>query len=195
VGDFNGNGRSLCIPVYYKSDGKAYPYYLRADMALMIPGLKKRFLTYESYAGKPIEEILTPEQLSQALVLSAYQSQTCVYLNDGKGNFTCKPFGARAQFAPVFSILATDLNGDGIPDVFMGGNFFGLKPEVGRYDASYGVTMLGNRNHGFTYMPPAESGLFIKGEVRDIAPVSSAKGALIFVARNNDSLQIFGKSK
>jgi hypothetical protein len=195
VGDFNGNGRSLCIPVYYKSDGKAYPYYLRSDMVLMIPGLKKRFLTYESYAGKSIDEILSPDQLSQASVLTAWQSQTCVYLNDGKGHFTCKPFGPRAQFAPIFGILATDLNGDGIPDIFMGGNFFGLKPEVGRYDATYGVTYLGNSSHNFTYISPTESGLFVKGEIRDIKSVRSSKGDLLFVARNNDSLQIFGKSK
>jgi hypothetical protein len=195
VGDFNGNGRSLCIPVYYKSDGKAYPYYLRADMVIMIPSLKKRFLTYESYAGKTIDEILTPDQLSQASVLTAYQSQTCVYLNDGKGHFTCQPFGPRAQFAPIYSILPTDLNGDGIPDIFMAGNFYGLKPEVGRYDATYGVSFLGDRHHGFTYLAPAESGLFVKGEVRDIKPVKSANGTLIFVARNNDSLEIFSKSK
>jgi hypothetical protein len=195
VGDFNGNGRSLCIPVYYKSDGKAYPYYLRSDMVVMIPGLKKRFLTYESYAGKTIDEILSPDQLAQASVLTAYQSQTCVYLNDGKGYFTCKPFGARAQFAPIFSILATDLNGDGIPDIFMGGNFFGLKPEVGRFDATYGVSFLGNTIHEFSYIPPDESGLFIKGEIRDIKSVKSTGGNLIFVARNNDSLEIFAKPK
>ncbi|HTR32003.1 MAG TPA: VCBS repeat-containing protein [Puia sp.] len=195
VGDFNGNGRSLCIPVYYKTDGKAYPYYLRADMVLMIPGLKKRFLTYESYAGKPIDEILSSAQLSQASVLSAYQSQTCVYLNDGKGHFTCQPLPARAQFAPVFGILVTDLNGDGIPDLFMGGNFFGLKPEVGRFDASYGITFLGNARHGFRYLSPAESGLFVKGEVRDIKPVKSNGRNLIFVARNNDSLEVFDESR
>ena len=164
-------------------------------MVVMIPGLKKRFLTYESYAGKTIDEILSPDQLAQASVLTAYQSQTCVYLNDGKGYFTCKPFGARAQFAPIFSILATDLNGDGIPDIFMGGNFFGLKPEVGRFDATYGVSFLGNTNHEFSYIPPDESGLFIKGEIRDIKSVKSTGGNLIFVARNNDSLEIFAKPK
>ncbi|HEV2352608.1 MAG TPA: VCBS repeat-containing protein, partial [Puia sp.] len=193
VGDFNGNGRSLCIPVYYKHDGKAYPYYLRGDMVAMIPGLKKRFLTYESYAGKTIDEILSPDQLAQAYVLTVYQSQSCAYLNDGKGHFTCKPFGQRAQFAPVYSILSTDLNGDGIPDLFMAGNFYGLKPEVGRFDASYGVTFLGKPGHRFDYVPPAESGLFVRGEVRDIQQVRSGKADYIFVARNNDSLAIFDK--
>jgi hypothetical protein len=77
----------------------------------------------------------------------------------------------------------------------MGGNFFGLKPEVGRYDATYGVTFLGNSGHTFTYISPTESGLFVKGEIRDIKSARTSKGDLLFVARNNDSLQIFGKSK
>jgi hypothetical protein len=77
----------------------------------------------------------------------------------------------------------------------MGGNFYGLKPEVGRFDATYGVSFLGKPNHDFTYLPPNQSGLFVKGEIRDIKSVNSTKGNLIFVARNNDSLQIFANSK
>ena len=90
-----------------------------------------------------------------------------------------KPLPIRAQFSPVFSILVSDINDDGIKDLFLGGNFYGLKPEVGRYDASYGVTLLGNKRHGFDFLPPIKSGLFIKGEVRDIAPINTKNGRQI----------------
>jgi enediyne biosynthesis protein E4 len=195
VGDFNQNGQSECIPVYYKSDGKAYPYYLRADLVSQIPALKKRFLTYNNYAGKTIDEIFLPEQLAQATVLTAYQSQTCVYLGDGKGHFRCQPLPLMAQLAPVFGILVTDLNGDGIADIFMGGNFYALKPEVGRYDASYGTTLLGKPNHEFSYSLPLASGLFVRGEVRDIKSITTRKQSYIVVARNNEALQIFARKK
>jgi len=78
-------------------------------------------------------------------------------------------------------------------DSFLGGNFYGIKPEVGRYDASYGVTFVGTPQHTFKYISPAESGLFVKGEVRDIREVNTIKGKYIMVARINDSLQIFLK--
>ena len=104
-----------------------------------------------------------------------------------------RPLPIRAQFSQVFSILVTDINNDGIKDLFLGGNFYGLKPEVGRYDASYGVTMLGNSKHGFDYLLPANSGLFITGEVRDISTIDTKKGKQIIVARNNDALQLFQK--
>ena len=193
VGDFNKNGQSECIPVYYKTDGKAYPYYLRTDMVVHIPELKKRFLRYDAYAGKTIDEIFSKEQLESATILTADQSQTCVFINDGKGNFTMQPLPVMAQLSPTFGILVTDLNADGIPDIFLGGNFFGLKPEVGRLDASYGTTLLADRNHQFTYVPPVLSGLFVKGEIRDIQSINTKKGSFIVVARNNDALQIFQK--
>ena len=105
-----------------------------------------------------------------------------------------QPLPIRAQFSPVFSILVADINNDGIKDLFLAGNFYGLKPEVGRYDASYGVTLLGSLKHWFDYMPPSNSGLFIKGEVRDIAPINTKNGKEIIVARNNDALQLFKRN-
>lgn len=195
VSDFNKNGQTLCIPVFYKSDGKAYPYNLRSDLVMQIPGLKKKFLRYSSYAGKSIGEIFSEDQLRDAQVLSVVMTQTSVFLNNGKSHFTSYPLPVQAQFSPVFGILVTDLNSDGFQDIFLGGNFFALKPEVGRYDASYGATFLGNKSNGLTYIPPAESGLFIKGEVRDIQKIGTSKGDRIIVARNNDSLQVFQRTK
>jgi hypothetical protein len=191
VSDFDGNGQVECIPVYYKTDGKAYPINLHDDIIKQLPYLKKKFLRYDVYAGKGIEEIFTAGELEKASVLTVNQTQTCVFYNNGKGNFTMKPLPIRAQFSPVFSILVTDINHDGIKDLFLGGNFYGLKPEIGRYDANYGVALLGSRNPGFDYLPPAKSGLFITGEVRDISTIDTKNGKLIIVARNNDALQLF----
>lgn len=194
VSDFDDNGQVECIPVYYKADEKAYPFNLHDDLIKQLPYLKKKFYRYDAYAGKGIDEIFTSEELEKASVLTVTQTQTCVFYNNGKGDFTMKPLPIRAQFSPVFGILVTDINNDGIPDIFLGGNFYGLKPEVGRYDASYGVTFLGTPKHGFDYITPANSGLFIKGEVRDIAPINTKSGKRIIVARNNDALQIFSKN-
>ena len=193
VGDFDKNGQNECVPTFYKSDGKAYPYYLKSDLVMQIPNLKKKFLRFDVYAGKTIDEIFSKSQLKDATVLTVEQSQTCAFINDGKGNFTMQPLPLMAQISPVFGILATDLNGDGIKDIFLGGNFYGLKPEVGRYDASYGVTFLGNKQHGFSYISPTSSGLFVRGEVRDVQVITANKSNHILVARNNDSLQIFEK--
>jgi enediyne biosynthesis protein E4 len=194
VSDFDNDGQVESIPVYYKTDGKAYPFNLHDDIVKQLPYLKKKFSRYDAYAGKGIEDVFTSDELEKASVLNVVQTQTCVFYNNGKGQFTMEPLPVRAQFSAVFSILAADINGDGIKDLFLGGNFYGLKPEVGRYDGSYGVTFLGNKRHGFDYITPTASGLFIKGEVRDIVPIHTKNANEIIVARNNDALQLFIKN-
>jgi len=195
IDDFDNNGRTDCIAAYYKTDGKSYPFNLRDDLIAQLPYMKKRFPKYSDYAGKTIDEVFTKEELDHAQKLVVQQTKSCVFYNDGKGNFKMEPLPMMAQISPVFGILVTDLNNDGIKDIFLGGNFYGLKPEVGRYDASYGVTLLGNKKHGFDYMKPKKSGLFIRGEVRDVKEISTQKGNYILMARNNDSLQIFKENK
>jgi hypothetical protein len=44
-----------------------------------------------------------------------------VYLNDGKGNFIRKPNAFDSIYVNASSIATTDLNGDGFPDLFIGG--------------------------------------------------------------------------
>ena len=194
ISDFDKNGQVECVPVYYKTDGKAYPINLHDDLIKQMPYLKKKFLRYDAYAGKGIEDIFAADELQNASVLNVTQTQSCVFFNNGKGGFDMKPLPIRAQFAPVFGVLVSDINNDGAPDLFLGGNFYGLKPEIGRYDASYGVTLMGNQKHGFDYLPPAKSGLFVKGEVRDITQINTRNGKLIIVARNNDALQLFKRN-
>lgn len=194
VSDFDNNGQVECIPVYYKTDGKAYPINLHDDIIKQLPVMKKKFLRYDAYAGKSIDEIFTEDQLKNASVLTVNQTQTCVFYNKGKGSFDMKPLPMRAQFSPVFTILVSDINHDGIKDLFLGGNFYGLKPEIGRYDANYGVVYLGNKKHGFDYSPPVQSGLFVTGEVRDASVINTKAGQEIIVARNNDALQLFKRN-
>ncbi|MGI8950257.1 MAG: VCBS repeat-containing protein [Chitinophagaceae bacterium] len=195
VDDFNKNGQTECIPVYYKTNGKAYPYFMKGEIESQLPFLKKKFLYFSDYAGKTIDEIFSPEQLKHASVLLVQQTQTCVFINDGKGNFSMQPLPTMAQLSPVYGIVATDLNNDGITDLFLAGNFFGLKPQTGRFDASYGTTLIADAQHKFHFMYPNESGLFIKGEGRDVKQIKTSKGNDIIVAMNNAPLHMFRKKK
>jgi enediyne biosynthesis protein E4 len=193
VNDFDKNGQSEPIAVYYKPDGKAYPFNLRADLVAQLPYLKKKFLRYDAYAGKAVEEVFTSTELNTSRLLTVNETRTCLFKNKGKGNFTKQPLPLQAQLSPVHAILLSDFNNDKIPDIFLGGNFYGLKPEVGRYDACYGVTFLGNKKHNFTYIKPTQSGLFVTGEVRDVKEIKQNNKSIIVVSRNNDKLMVFGK--
>jgi enediyne biosynthesis protein E4 len=194
--DFDNNGKTECIPVYYKTDGKAYPYWLKGEMEKEIPQLKKKFLQFKSYAGKPFSEIFSADELKQATILTVNESRTAVFLNNGKGKFTKQALPVEAQLSPVYAAVVFDFNKDGIPDIFMAGNFYGVKPQTGRFDAGYGTLLLGKPGNQFQYMMPKQSGLFVRGEVRDAQIINpEGKNPLLLVARNNEKLLLFQKAK
>jgi hypothetical protein len=192
LNDFDNNGTPECILTYYKSDGESYPYYLKNDMVSQIPTLKKKFLKHADYAGKTIEEIFDKDQLESAFVKKAYEFRTCMFINKGDGKFDRQPLPAEAQLSPVYAILVDDFDKDGWKDILLAGNLFGLKPELGRYDANYGFFYKGLPHDKLVYKAPANSGFFYKGEARDLISIkNAAHKELIFLTRNNDSLLIF----
>ena len=95
-----------------------------------------------------------------------------------------------AQVSPVFTIVAEDLDGDGLCDLWLGGNFYGLKPEVGYNNSSKGIFLKGKDN-GFTYRPSAEIGIEVSGEVRDAHTFHNPDGLRLVVARNNNGVLVF----
>ena len=186
VSDFDQNGTVEQIVCCYNGD-KQYPMCLRHDLVAALPGLKKKYLHYNEYKGQTAEDIFGAEVLSKAVRLDAYELRSCVFLNDGKGGFEKKALPGEAQFSPVYGILPGDFDGDGKMDLLVGGNFYESKPEVGIYDASYGLLLKGDGRGGFVPVPAEKSGFFVKGAVRDIEKV----GDRVVVAMNNDSVRTF----
>ena len=180
-------------PMYPASDEKLAEL---DELEQQIPSLKKTLLHYDDYAGKPIEKLFTKEQLEAATVLTVEQTHSTLFLNQGKGNFTAKELPVMAQITPMFGIEVMDINGDGKNDLFLGGNFYGLKPQTGRLDAGYGTSLINNGKGDFTYVEVKETGLFINGETRDMAIVKTAKGkTTLIVSMNNEKLYLFEKNK
>jgi enediyne biosynthesis protein E4 len=101
------------------------------------------------------------------------------------------PLPAEAQLAPVYGILASDVDGDGRTDLLLAGNFDGVKPEIGRMSSSYGLVLRGDGKGTFTALRPARSGFFVPGQARDIARIDTGRGELYVVTRNNDRPLVF----
>jgi hypothetical protein len=97
----------------------------------------------------------------------------------------------KAQFSPVYAIIADDFDQDGICDILMGGNQYRAKPETGIYDASYGYFLKGDPSGRWHSVSSLKSGLFTKGEIRDLKILNIKGSRIIAVGRNNDNLQFY----
>ena len=98
---------------------------------------------------------------------------------------------AEAQFSQVRDILVQDFNKDGIMDLALVGNDYAVRPSYGRYDASYGWCLLGNKDGNFEALMPVKSGFIVKGDARRIAPVTINGKQYIVVTVNNGNLHLF----
>jgi hypothetical protein len=153
--------------------------------------LRSRYPSYKSFGASTIQQILPAAALAGAQVREAYDFASAVALNDGKGTFTLEQLPVEAQFAPVYAALADDFDGDGKTDLVLGGNFYGVTPLRGRYDASYGLMLRGRGDGSFQSMDMDASNLVLEGQVRHMKLLRHANGdRLIVVARNDATLQI-----
>jgi hypothetical protein len=190
VDDFAHNGTLQQILTFYK-DGVSYPIAGRDELVRLIPALRSRYVSYKDYGASRVEDILSPAELAHAKVLEARTFASAVALSDGKGRFTLAPLPAEAQLAPVYGAVAGDYTGDGVVDLVVGGNFSGVTPTFGRYDASYGLLLRGDGRGGFGAVPMEQSGVAIEGEVRHLRALRGANGdRLIVVARNDTTVQV-----
>jgi enediyne biosynthesis protein E4 len=190
VKDFDGNGFVEQIVSYY-NHGVSYPLALRDDLIKTVPFLKARYLQYKDYARQTVTDIFSAEQLTDAVVKQAHTFATALVRNNGDGSFTLVPLPLEAQIAPVYGILAADFDRDGSFDLLLAGNFDGVKPEIGRLSAGYGLFLRGDGAGRFTSLRATESGFFVPGQARDIQKIRTRQGELYVVARNNDRPLVF----
>lgn len=194
VKDFDNNGQTETVLTYYKSDSISYPLHLKPEITAQMPLLRKKFLKYADYASKPIQEVLDEDQLKNTIIRKAYELQSSIAINDGKGNFILQALPKRAQFSPIYTFLIDDLDGDGRLDILSGGNYFGVKPEIGRYDGSYTVLLKGDGKGNFSFIPNKQTGIIIKNEIRDIVKMKTATGEVLLFAKNNDLIEIYKRN-
>jgi hypothetical protein len=188
VRDFYENGSVEQLLTFYKH-GVSYPLAGKDEIVKLMPQLRSKYVAYSTFGASRIEDILPATELSKAQLLEAREFASSIAINNGKGGFTLSRLPVEAQFAPVYAALADDFDRDGHVDLLLGGNFHGVTPVRGRYDASYGLLLRGSGNGRFVPVGMEESNLSIEGQVRGMGMLRRAGGdRLIVVARNDDRL-------
>ncbi|MEO5563306.1 MAG: FG-GAP-like repeat-containing protein, partial [Chitinophagaceae bacterium] len=191
VDDFDKNG-SLDQVLALENGGKYYPFLGKDELDNQLSAVvKKKYLVYASFAGQTVEEVFV-DKLGHAKLYIAEILSSIALVNDKKGGFVIAKLPAVAQWSPIFSFLTADFNRDGTTDILSAGNFYGVLPYEGRYDANCGTILLNENTKGFRALNTLETGFAVEGEVRDIKLIRTIEGKrIIAVARNNESLKFF----
>ena len=186
IADVDNNGMPDQL-LSIRREGKDYPFLGKEDLEKQLPYLRKKFLTYESMAGKTMEEIFG-DALKGSEILEAKDFRTLLLINDGKGNFSEVEPGEYFQFAPVMDAVAFPYNGETY--ILAGGNFSGVSPYEGKYDALFPFVSRVNKQGVFGYTLPVEPSLRIPGEVRNLRRIRIGNSDAILVGRNNDTVVV-----
>jgi len=182
--DFDQNGTKEGLLCYSGSDNKDYPIHLRHDLLEQIRTIEKRIPDYASYKTQSMDDIFTPEELEKSKIYLANEMRSVVMINKGSQQFDVLYLPSAAQLSPVYAIHCEDLDGDGDQDIMLGGNQYNVRPEAGIYDASYGLIIENKGSLKFESLTAKESGLKIKGQIRDFLKVNNE----LLVARNDDTI-------
>jgi hypothetical protein len=188
INDFDHNG-SVDQIMTYNIHGEEYPFLAKDQLEPDLPVLKKAHLTYGEVAGKTAQFMLG-DLFKDYKELKAETLSSSCFLNDGKGSLSADKAGFKRtelpdelQLAPLFAF--TSFPYDSSNTYFSAGNFYGVLPYEGRYDAMI-PTFFSYHNAQFN----VQSNLpFIDGEVRDAKWINYSGGKKVLViARNNDQL-------
>ncbi len=185
-GDFDENGFIDPLLCYY-IEGVSYPMASRDELTDQIVSLRQRFPTYDSYSQATIKDILSKEQMDTAKKLSVNYFNSCWFENSNV-KFIKHELPSQANYSPVYAIAANDFNGDGNADILLGGNIDHARIKIGKIDANYGVLLAGDGKGNFKYINQMQSGLSIKGCIRDFAEIkSNGNNKKIITAINDNS--------
>jgi hypothetical protein len=183
VSDWDNNGQIDQILTYYLKN-KELPFATYEEITKTIPGLKKKFLYAKDFSKASLSEIFGKDKLAKSVHREANTFTSTYFKNTGRMNFEAHPLPDQLQFSTLNSYNLTDLNGDGRPEVILGGNFYECNIEMGRYDAGFGNVLQFDQAGNMAVF--SLGGLHVSGQVRRIKSIKLGKKSAYIFARNNE---------
>ncbi|WP_108870375.1 VCBS repeat-containing protein [Aquimarina aquimarini] len=187
VNDFDKDNKDDIVLGYY-NEGQQFPVRGRECSSDQIPMIKHKFKDYTSFSTATLVDVYTKKSLETALHYQV-KSFASVYIENQGGVFIIHELPIEAQLSSINQVLIDDYDKDGHLDAVIAGNLYGSEVETPRNDAGYGLLLRGNGKGKFDAVPVTESGLFIPGDVKDMAMIRAQESNYILVAKNNDYLQ------
>ncbi len=198
--DLDDNGMIDPLISYYLRDSLGvkheYLYHPWQDVVKQFSAIRKRFNSFGEFGSSTLPEMFADGLLDDAVVYEFNTMETSWIENLGGGKFRRHALPIAAQIAPVYGMVPADFDGDGLTDLLMVGNDYGMEVQQGRADALMGL-LLKNRGDGsFEPLNANRSGFFVPGDAKALVRVGTADGKALWVAsQNNNRLKAFSSTE
>ena len=193
--DFDQNGRyDAFISCFYKDSlGKRneYFYHSRDDMVKQLITIRKKFERYADYGNATAAQVFSKGELKGATILKANYMQSAYIENLGNGNFKMTPLPLDAQMAPLHGMMPYDVDNDGLLDVLLVGNDYGMEVFQGQADAFYGLVLKNIGNGKFRPLSIEESGFYVPADARGLSKIRIKNQEVILAPQNRNELLAF----
>jgi enediyne biosynthesis protein E4 len=194
--DFDKNGLyDPFISCYWRDslgNRQEYFYHTRDDMIKQLVLIRRKFKTYADFGMATVQKVFSADELKDAQILSANWMQSSYVENLGNGKFQLSALPYQAQLAPIYGILPMDYDKDGLQDVLMVGNDYGMELLQGRADAFNGLVLKNMGKGQFKPVELNESGFCVPNDARALAKIQLAnKKELVLATQNRGILKIF----
>ncbi len=186
--DMDANGYFDPISTYYV-DKKEVTLLGREAISRQVPILRKKYTTFAAFADATFPDMFNQQTIEAASLSKATEPRSVWLEQMENGAFTMHPLPIMAQIAPMNAISEQNYDKSGKNSLFMVFNDFGWEVGIGRMDAGVPL-MLRYQATDFEVMPPNQTGLWAKGELRSIQAIDHQ----LFISTGEGNLMIYKKT-
>ena len=193
--DSNGTIAPLSTAFWKDPKGEMKEYLINGldELASQAAFFRKRFTSYTQFSTTDIHEIIDTKSMPEKNKFFV-NTTSSYYLRNDEGVLIWEKLPDKLQLSPIRKMVALDIDNDGNSDVIVAGNDYTYDATTGYYDANKGMILLGRGDHTFKILPPAESGMLIKGQVDGLLYFRGETPFLV-AGVNRDKIAIFAHKK
>ncbi len=177
----NYDNRPDPILTYWLAN-KEQPFAKRDKMLDQVSTFRKKFISYQDYAGAPIDSIVG----KAAPVVTATDFSSYLLVNQGNGQFKWKALPPELQRFPIFDVDWYDINADGYLDLIAVGNDYSYSNQLGAQNAGGLSLALNTGNADFSSVHYEEIGFASQQDVKTICRMKDKDEVPVWIIGTNN---------
>jgi enediyne biosynthesis protein E4 len=178
---------------------KEYPVNYLDELWAQSSFFQMKFKDYTAFSYTSVDEMLDKAVLKRLEFKLNVNTTSSYILWNEKGKFRWEKLPRTLQVSPITKMIVQDFNGDGWPDVLVGGNDYTYDVSTGYYDANKGIVLLNRGPHPkgeptFDVLTPSQSGILLQGMVQSLLYLKGDT-SLIVAGFNRSKAAVYSQIK